>query len=192
MVMGKLWDDLEQEGMRGLSVVVRDLVNLRLVCKELNVVVGDAFRELAETCTPKADSGLWDRCLMNPMGLSVVQLKKMAAQLGNRISVSKPVLVAEIFRKLGLAQPINVPARVYLDVRQEKSSDSLVRKLCPADREVLERSRLSEVFFNHDGSRRSFCSNFQFRLVCMQEYIECPEALQELILQVLDFEASCC
>ena len=192
MVMGKLWEDLEPEGMRGLSVVVRDLVNLRLACKELNVIVGDAFRELAERCTPKADSKLWDRCLMNPMGLSVVQLKKMAAQLGNRISVPKPVLVAEIFRKLGLAHPISAPARVYLDVRQEKSSDSLVRKLCPADREVLERSRLSEVFFNHDGSRRSFCSNFQFRLVCMREYIECPEALQELILQVLDFEASCC
>ena len=40
MVVGKLCEDLEPEGMHGLSVVVRDLVNLRLTF-HLNLIVSD-------------------------------------------------------------------------------------------------------------------------------------------------------
>ena len=179
-VMGKLWEDLEPEGVRGLSVVVRDLLNLRLVCKELNAVGADAFRQLAETCSPREDSELWDNLLSDPMGLTVTQIRKSTGQLRNRVSVLKEVLVVEIFKRLGLRRPISIPARVFLGVREEGLSHSLRKHIRPRG-STLPESLVDIISPLPRRPNRRRLSDFKMRLFCCKEGISNLEQFKRAI-----------
>ena len=134
-----LCDSIELEGVRGPSVVARELIHISLVSKELYTASLSGFQRLSQSCRTIKDSAalarpfltwrraeiegkkppivrenaLWDKLVSDPLSLKMTELKDLSATLGLYANGSDPksVVTLDLFEFLGLQTPTRVPAQ---------------------------------------------------------------------------------
>ena len=68
-VLEHLCTDIEPKGVRGVSVIARDICNVGMTCKELYVSARQAFHLLAALCRPIVSDAMeaeWAACFKVP------------------------------------------------------------------------------------------------------------------------------
>lgn len=121
-----LVDDLETEGVRGVSVVARDLCNARMLCKELTFPTQHVFKHLSNLCPAiRGPEKLWEVFGRDPFSLKVPQLKELAKTMQIRVSDPKAVLIVNLQQRVGITQPTTVPVNVVAAVKLEKDQGVL-------------------------------------------------------------------
>ena len=143
-----LCDSIELEGVRGPSVVARELIHISMVSKELYTASLCGFQRLSQSCRTIKDSAalarpfltwrraeieekkppvvredaLWDKLVSDPLSLKMTELKDLSATLGLYANGSDPksTVTLDLFEFLGLQTPTRVPAQVILAVSKEK------------------------------------------------------------------------
>ena len=145
-ILETLSSDIEPEGVRGPSVIARDLCNVSRVNKELYIASLPAFQRLGHLCPPihcsfptaiiskngdavlKADTDpLWDVLLSEPASLTYDQLQMMGAAMasGYNIGRTKSVITHRLLKTVRIKQPTRYPARLILAVRKERYSTDM-------------------------------------------------------------------
>ena len=133
-ILIKLCDDIETDGVRGISVVARDICNACLAFPDMRVASRLAFEQLASRCpdlpSMKEGPAIWDEFLTDPMSVKYDTIKEMAEGLplserstsGMLIAnETKAVLVCLLLEHFGARSPSLIPARILNAVRAEKS-----------------------------------------------------------------------
>lgn len=127
-VLIKLSDDIELDGVRGVSVVARDICNACLSCPDMKAASHLAFKSLADRCpslpTMNDDPDIWNQFILDPVSVRLDVMKRMARDLGLAVGGNKPVVVCRLFEQFGIEQPSVVPAKVLHAIHSEKSSRS--------------------------------------------------------------------
>ena len=138
-ILEMLSSDIELEGVRGPSVIARDLCNVSRVNKELYIASLPAFQHLGSLCETIQQSlyypsysqyyntvssgdtdALWDILVSNPTSLICGQLKIMLAGFGMETAWTKVVMTHKLLQQLGIQKPTRYPAQLLLSVRKEK------------------------------------------------------------------------
>ena len=123
-VLVKLCDDIETGGVRGVSVVARDICNACLSCADIKAASQLAFDRLALYCPDLPGIGVprvWDQFFSRPMSVKVEHLKAMARKLKLTLGGTKAVLICRIFQYFRMNRPSEVPAKVLNRMREEKA-----------------------------------------------------------------------
>ena len=134
-------DDFEEDGVRGASVIARDLCNASCVSKELYIASIPAFQHLSTLCLPLQDcfwnlppqgkrfryygytltqNHLWDSLISNPSALNHQDLYYLYADMGFDDTLPKERMVIKILERWGLKHPTGRPARAVFAVQYEK------------------------------------------------------------------------
>ena len=142
-ILETLSSDIEPEGVRGPSVIARDLCNVSRVNKELYLASLPAFQHLGHLCPPincsfstfivsknrdailKGDTDtLWDVLFSEPASLTYEQLKDMCAAMALEYNSgrTKSVMAHKLLKTLRMKQPTRYPARLILAVWKERHS----------------------------------------------------------------------
>ena len=159
IILKKLCSDLELEGVRGASVVARDIINASMACKELYAAALPALHHLG-TCCPSVlagDDKTWDRLASSPCSITRpdIYLSSMAeVKCGYH---SHEIKLVQLMRYLGLRRPSRAPASLLRAVLSEKikPDDSDFSRLCQASELITLQTDKALTSFN-------------FRLSCMQ------------------------
>ena len=124
-ILKKLCEDLDTKGLRGPSVIARDLINASLTCKELFAAALPAMQHLGQMCPSLPSTVSEDLCnefVLNPDSLLLSEIKTLAKSRGVRTSQQKPIIIVELIQRMGLKRPIRVPIRLVQAVVKEKQS----------------------------------------------------------------------
>ena len=146
-ILEQLCEGLEIEGVRGPSVIARDICNAGRTCKEIHAARIHAFQRLGTLCRPIKESlkigritktyrygaktkaepelyvpedKIWDAALQDPMSLTLKDLKALHKALDLSGSKPKSVMAIEILEALQLSKPSSVPARLIVAVAKER------------------------------------------------------------------------
>ena len=118
---------VEVDGIRGPTVVCKDLCNAAAASKELRVAVADGFSALEGLVTipsqaQKKES--WDKLVRSPMTLTGKELNDKATLLDVKSSGPKAAVAANLLKWIGIRCPPGqfVPGAVVLAVAMEKHS----------------------------------------------------------------------
>ena len=130
--------DLELNGVRGPSVIARDLCNVSRVNKELYIASLPAFEHLSSLCkpiqteiqletrspycssVPQDIDNLWAMLITEPTSLKTGQLNSMLSAFQIHGTWSKVVTTHKLLQQLGINRPTRYPACILIAVRQEK------------------------------------------------------------------------
>ena len=176
-------EDFERIGVRGPSVVARDLCNLSRVNKELYIASSSAFQHLSSLCEPihssitltqanlctlpQAEiSDLWERLVSDPGTLGYRELQTMYDALGLTGKFTKATLAHKLCQQIGIDRPTNFSARLLLAVRKERKS---------TDRQ------LSALYSRATGSWAAWphtVGTFDLRLRCIRDGFPTSRALR--------------
>ena len=124
-VLQYLCTDIELKGVRGVSVIARDLCNAGMACKELYVSAAQAQHRLAALCHPALPmkvNAAWTCCLQEPMALKLDELKELASRVGLQKfeSLLKPTLALGLLKAWDLQCPTSAHPRVIMEVARER------------------------------------------------------------------------
>ena len=148
-VMMTLCDDLEINGIRGISVIARELSLAARVNKEFYAASLPAFKHLSNLCpsldsllpnlrneteaqdasqavssTSSAslnlDSSIWDALVADPRRPTALEIKLMYTAMGFNESQPKDVMAFELMAHFKLMHPTPLPARLIFAVLAEK------------------------------------------------------------------------
>ena len=133
-ILVRLCDDFETDGVRGVSVVARDICNACLAFPDMIVASRTAFGVLASQCPElpwiyfdgifllqPGQTAIWNKFLMSPMSAKLDTMKRMASSLLLSTSGSKAVLACRILAQgFGTKSPSSVPARILNAIQKEK------------------------------------------------------------------------
>ena len=123
IILKKLCEDLDTEGLRGPSVIARDLIDASLTCKEVHAATLPALQHLAQMCpsiSATVSDELWNEFVVNPSKLNLSDIKNLAKSGGVSLGQRKSIITVQIMERMGLTRPIRVPARVLKAVVREK------------------------------------------------------------------------
>lgn len=135
LILIKLCDDIETDGVRGVSVVARDICNVCLAFSDLGVASRSAFEELAIRCHSLNDGRtIWDEFSTDPGKAEFDSMEKVTKGMWVSTSGTKRFLVSESTRRderaLRLAKEFAtkptkatslIPAGILNAVQAEKS-----------------------------------------------------------------------
>ena len=132
------------EGIRGPSVIARDIANAACVNKELYAASKSAFQHLSSFCSPilqllrylrpatngqqrqntrlASNEALWNLLVSNPASLTVKQVQSLAIAVGVPDRCSRVVTVVRLLEVLGLECPTAVAARLTASIMKEKQT----------------------------------------------------------------------
>ena len=139
-ILKMMSSDIELNGVRGPSVIARDLSNVSRVNKELYIASLPAFQHLSTLCDPiktclgvtsrlyshhlmgpEADKDeVWNMLISDPASLSSAQLKSMSLAMHLPTAPPKAVLAHKLMQQIGIDGPVRHPARLLLAIRLEK------------------------------------------------------------------------
>ena len=160
VILKQLCSDLELEGVRGASVVARDIINASMACKELYAAALPALHHLG-TCCPSVlagDDKTWDRLASSPCSITRQDIWfSSMAEVRQSGYYSHEVKLVQLMRYLGLRRPSRAPASLLRAVLSEKiePDDSEFSRLCQASELITLQTDKALTSFN-------------FRLSCMQ------------------------
>ena len=174
-VMMKLCDDIEIDGVRGVSVVARDICNACLSCSDMKAASPLAFARLAFHCPNLPEigekPGTWDEFLSKPASMKVDVLKAMTRELGLMTGGTKAVLICRLLAHFGVSQPSEVPVKILNEILSER---------CSYHRNL-------DIWYVAIGSKSSrFESNFRVREICVRNGYPTLEALRARHEQVIE------
>lgn len=154
LILSKFCEGFEPEGVRGISVIAREICQAREVCKDLLIASDIAFEKLADLCQAEITSN-FDEFLLNPTKFSLPELKIMSKERRLKVSCTKAVLTVNLLESFGLKRPSKVPAKILEAVRREK--------VC----------RVTELAYHlrcfNLPERPQFTNIFLMRKVCMEK-----------------------
>ena len=198
-ILKLLCDDIEFDGVRGLSVVARDLCNMRSVNKELYSVSMPAFQHLNELCssiTDKFTKGSlhaynyklqivlqqkerMETLVSDPASLSQADLKSLCSSIYIARSGTKATLAVNIFEAISLKHPTCCPSQLVLLVLAEKSEhlEDLRRLVNKATAKQISQTSQKVTHDMLNDSWRIECA-FYSRLDCMKLGISSMKALE--------------
>ena len=140
-ILKSFCDDMELEGVRGPSVIARELSLVARVNKELYASSQPAFQYLSNLCPsidsmvhklelrrehstrrprPIPDSSQWSAIVSDPKSLSSAELISLCLALNLIFSRPKDVLILELMKSMSLKHPTPTPARLVLAVQCER------------------------------------------------------------------------
>ena len=147
-ILKLLCDDIEFDGVRGASVVARDLCNVRTVNKELYRFSMPALQHLNAVCSPIKDKSMNNACysymreiskrqdlmqplISDPASLSASDLKTIWRGLywGNRGTKTKATMAMDSFSAIGLKFHTSCPAQLFLVLAEKKEERPDLTKL---------------------------------------------------------------
>jgi len=144
---------LELDGVRGPSIVVRDLVAAASTCVAMRRASGRAIAWLASECNLLDDGHDWDILLRSPMSLRATELRLAAVALETYPSGTKAVVSARIRLCFGVNDSTEMrllPAKLLRTLHLE-------RTMCTGLR-YSKVYRLYDFLFEHHiaGDRAAF------------------------------------
>ncbi len=130
LILLRMCEDIEPTGVRGVSVVTRDVLNACMSFPDMKLASTAALESLAQYCPDLPSSNgclslpIWDRLLSDPKAMRLGTLKNMVTVLGLTRRGTKPILVCRLFVFFGLQRPTITPAKVVNAIRLEKLNKS--------------------------------------------------------------------
>ena len=151
LVLMAVCNDIDPEGVRGPSVVARDLMNASFTCKELYNASQPAFQHLSTFCEvmPHGTDELWTTFVSDPTALRLDEIRTLAKATSIKISQPRSALIIELMNTLKLHKPSRIPAKVLKAVLREKGGvvTILNRVLySKAEKLNLSRSQIQNLF----------------------------------------------
>ena len=165
-ILNKLCEDLDTKGLRGPSVIARDLINASLTCKELFAAVLPAMQSLGQMCpsiSPTVSDELWSDFMLRPNNLLLSEIKTLAKSGGVKVSQQKPIIIAELIQSLGLTRPIRIPARLLKEVVREKKANYEELKVTASKMEAFKGCGLSYFNIRLKCQQMGFSTKLQFQ-----------------------------
>jgi len=141
IVMRKLGESVEPDGVRGPGIVARDICNAAAACKALRAAAPAAFAAVKEKCGATTDCG--DAMLHHPMTLKHGVLKEVARARGCLVTGTKGELVMRVLRSLRLTSPPSAATCFagIADVADERQACLIPNRLST----VLQRLRIRQL-----------------------------------------------
>ena len=170
--------DIDPQGVRGVSVVARDLCNAGMACKELYVSARQAFHHLAAHCPPIKLEAEWAACLKGPMALKLLQLKVLAPGARLQKSLPKPSLALGLLQAWNLQCPTSVPPRVIMEVARERELGHILNARLELGEFLRACRRVPEL------PREGLESVFHARKACIKLGLTSRSLLMTALVQV--------
>ena len=122
MILVAVCKDIDVEGVRGPSVIARDLINASMASKELYSASLPAFQHLSSFCPPMpcgADE-LWNAFVSDPMAMRLEDIKTLAKKSSVKVSQPRPALIVQLMNYMKLQRPSRIPAKLLKAVMRER------------------------------------------------------------------------
>ena len=200
-IMKLLCDDVEIKGVRGPSVIARELCNLSMVNKELYSATLPAFQHLSTLCRPiqcllpisssyttdesdleemedtrvRVEDRLWESFVSDPASMTQAQLKSMCQATQLHSASTKATTALRLLRQIGIEQPTRIPARLLISVKKERKE--ILRDLPELYRRATSAPTTVTLMpvwiFGHKG----YCA-FDLRIKCVKAGLPTLKALR--------------
>jgi hypothetical protein len=129
IIMEKLAQSYEYEGIRSPYIVTQDIINMTLVCKDFYNTLQFGLKTLSNLIPTKYIYAIdifsefdWDKFVSNPNSFTLVLLKQAARILDIKIGGTKAEVILRILEQFGLEKPINCPALLVCALQKENIS----------------------------------------------------------------------
>ena len=206
-ILGYLCENMELDGVRGPSVVARDISSAAISCKEIYAASLPAFQRLSTLCRsisaslqlgerrvwyrrPESlagispDDQMWESFVRNPKSVKAKNIKALHHELGLTGCHQKSIMISEVLNALKLMQPSLIPARLLIAVMKERTQ---------LPEELIESCSHVPALDNHSDYEKgaeylerglrscilSTCSLFAIRQDCVNHRILCQTQLDK-------------
>jgi hypothetical protein len=126
LIMNKVIDTYEPNGIRGPSIIAQEIINIGLSCKDFYNILKYGLETLSNIMNIMNINQInwdlldWDKLIKNPNSAKLPILKTAARELELKVSGTKAELIIRILEQFGTDKPINCPAKLAFGLECER------------------------------------------------------------------------